>query len=628
MLVMRVALYLRRSTDEIQQADSLDAQEALFRRYAAERDYEVIGAPFTDSSSGRTADRVDFQRLVEIVARGAPFGAVLVRDVTRWGRFLNVDEGAFWEFYFFTRGVRVLYVQEQFRDEADPFASIQKALRRFVAAEFSREKARLLQWGKFRSVSKGFWKGGKTPYGFARVLVNADGVRLRELHDGERKALSSDRVTLDHGNAAHVGVVRRIFSLYTEEKMTPFGIARLLNALKIPSPNGSVWHFQSVADVLANPAYSGTAAAPFKASENFPHDHSVAIPDAWPAIVHRDVWQRAQQITADRRAARTPTGLARRLRTFFQEHGHLDDKCARPRSDTLRAHFEHGSEGALAAGSRAEWAAAKETVLVSLRMRYAVTEDGDTVVLNGVLRVGFAIAAPRGHVVSGVQWRFVFDGAETQDVTIAIGLGPSLVAAAYFKFLNVRWKKKQRVLAPRLMSTANRTRTLEQVAASLNGDLFRYSSTARQQFMDAVRNLPVVNTYAVARSLGWSAATGLAIYHRLEREGVRLPPLRKKPGRRILLVCDNCGRTRSKRVGDAMQWKSSTCRRCLLLKQRRYARCDVCGLRRSLTAKRITASLSGTKSLKRCTACGGRLSKPISFAGRPRDSKGRYLAVR
>jgi hypothetical protein len=55
---------------------------------------------------------------------GSQFEAVLVRDVSRWGRFLNIDESAYWEFLLLIHGVRLYYVQETFRDDRTPYANL------------------------------------------------------------------------------------------------------------------------------------------------------------------------------------------------------------------------------------------------------------------------------------------------------------------------------------------------------------------------------------------------------------------------------------------------------------------------------------------------------------------------
>ncbi len=126
---MRAALYLRRSTLDLQ-PESLVAQEEVLRSHAAAHELLVVDV-FRDSASGRSAKRKGFQQLVHVIDAGAPFDAVLVRDVSRFGRFAMPDEHAYWEFRFLLKGVRVLYVEEPFpENDASPYAVLMKDLKR------------------------------------------------------------------------------------------------------------------------------------------------------------------------------------------------------------------------------------------------------------------------------------------------------------------------------------------------------------------------------------------------------------------------------------------------------------------------------------------------------------------
>ena len=165
---MRVALYLRRSTTDLQ-PDSLAAQEELLRTYATTHDLSIVRV-YKDSASGRSIDgRDDFQRLLDDVKSDALFEAILVRDVSRWGRFENTDESAYYEFLCRTSGVEVFYAEESFSPDGSPYAVLMKSLKRAMAAEFSREKSRMVLSSHARTVRRGFWPTGSVPYGLKRV---------------------------------------------------------------------------------------------------------------------------------------------------------------------------------------------------------------------------------------------------------------------------------------------------------------------------------------------------------------------------------------------------------------------------------------------------------------------------
>jgi DNA invertase Pin-like site-specific DNA recombinase len=141
---MRVALYVRRSTIDLQ-PDSLAAQEELLRAYAAARGHEVVRL-YSDSASGRNIEKRDgFQQLINDVKRQPDFSAVLVRDVSRWSRAENPDEAGYYEFICRTNGVQVIYVDEAFAPDQSPYALRMKSVKRAMAAEFSLEKARTVR---------------------------------------------------------------------------------------------------------------------------------------------------------------------------------------------------------------------------------------------------------------------------------------------------------------------------------------------------------------------------------------------------------------------------------------------------------------------------------------------------
>ena len=76
----------------------------------------------------------------------ADFEFILVYDVSRWGRFQDADESAYSEFNCKEAGIRVLYCAEEFENDGSFASTMQKFVKRAMAAEFSRDlsKAALL----------------------------------------------------------------------------------------------------------------------------------------------------------------------------------------------------------------------------------------------------------------------------------------------------------------------------------------------------------------------------------------------------------------------------------------------------------------------------------------------------
>lgn len=119
-IVMRsplpVVAYLRMSTP--QQKYSIENQLASIREYATINGFELIRLYADEGKSGLRIDgRTAFQNLINEIKAGKPdFRAILVYDVSRWGRFQSSDEAAFHEHTFARAGVKIHYCAELFEN--------------------------------------------------------------------------------------------------------------------------------------------------------------------------------------------------------------------------------------------------------------------------------------------------------------------------------------------------------------------------------------------------------------------------------------------------------------------------------------------------------------------------------
>src|SRR4029077_5377016 len=133
-----VAQYLRMSTDE--QRLSLAYQAAAIRRYAQKHGLVIVSSYEDSGRSGLTLKRRKglMQVLQDVVSRRNAFKAVLVYDVSRWGRFQDIDESAHYEFLCKSAGVPVYYCAESFKNNNSSPAVVMKTLKRVMAADYSR----------------------------------------------------------------------------------------------------------------------------------------------------------------------------------------------------------------------------------------------------------------------------------------------------------------------------------------------------------------------------------------------------------------------------------------------------------------------------------------------------------
>jgi DNA invertase Pin-like site-specific DNA recombinase len=105
----RAAQYVRMSSGP--QKYSIEIQAAAIAAYAARRGMEIVRTYSDPARSGVTIDRRNgLQQLIYDVQNGkANFNCILVFDVSRWGRFPDVDESAYYEFICKRAGFHVHY---------------------------------------------------------------------------------------------------------------------------------------------------------------------------------------------------------------------------------------------------------------------------------------------------------------------------------------------------------------------------------------------------------------------------------------------------------------------------------------------------------------------------------------
>lgn len=151
------AQYVRMS-DEMQQY-SIDNQKAAIEEYASRHGFTVVKTYADIGKSGVVAKHRTAlgELLKDVVSGNAGYKAVLVYDVSRWGRFPNNDEAAHYEFLCYSSGIPLHYCAEPFANDGTATSSLLKALKRSMAAEFSRELSDKVFRGKTRIVELGWW---------------------------------------------------------------------------------------------------------------------------------------------------------------------------------------------------------------------------------------------------------------------------------------------------------------------------------------------------------------------------------------------------------------------------------------------------------------------------------------
>ncbi len=157
---IRAAEYLRMSTAD--QHHSIPHQQSIIREYATHHGMVVVRSYADEGKSGLTLNRREAlaQLLTAVQDGSADFQVILVYDVSRWGRFQDVDESAYYEYLCRRSNVHVEYCAEPFVGQTGPLANILKSIKRAMAAEFSREHATKIAFAKRRAAMQGYFTGG------------------------------------------------------------------------------------------------------------------------------------------------------------------------------------------------------------------------------------------------------------------------------------------------------------------------------------------------------------------------------------------------------------------------------------------------------------------------------------
>lgn len=321
--------YVRMSTEH--QQYSTENQSDKIHEYAKRRNIEIVRTYTDAGKSGLSIEgRASLQRLIQDVESGAPdFQLILVYDVSRWGRFQDADESAYYEYRCRRAGIQVVYCAEQFENDGSPVSTIVKGVKRAMAGEYSRELSAKVFAGQCRLIELGFRQGGPAGYGLRRVLVDQSGAIKSQLARGEHKSLQTDRVILVPGPEVEIRIVQLIYKLFIDDGLMESEIAARLNSMAVKTDLDRTWTRATVHEVLTNEKYIGNNVynrVSFKLKklrvENTP-DMWVKKIGAFEPIISPDVFYTAQGIARARAHRYSDEELIDRLRTLYRQRGIL-----------------------------------------------------------------------------------------------------------------------------------------------------------------------------------------------------------------------------------------------------------------------------------------------------------------
>jgi DNA invertase Pin-like site-specific DNA recombinase len=434
---------------------STENQLSAIMRFAATRGFEVVRVFEDAGKSGlRLESRDALQALMaDVATKRADYQAILVYDISRWGRFQDADESAYYEHLCSRAGIRVHYCAEQFENDGSMTSNVMKAMKRLMAGEYSRELSSKVFAGQCRLIEKGFRQGGMAGYGLRRVLIDERGERKADLVHGQRKSLQTDRVILVPGPAEEIETVRRVYRLFVEDCLPEGTIAQMLNREGRVTDLGRPWTRGTVHEVLTNPKYVGDNVfnrVSFKLKQRRivnPEQAWVRAAGVFAAVVDEALQRRALAIIAARSLRFSDEELLEQLSALLSEVGTLsslviDERDKMPSSSVYRKRFgsllrayqlvgyDPGRDYAYVEINRhlrRRHPEAVEEVVAGLRASGArVSRDQASGLLhvNGEFTVSVVIARCHHTEAGFPRWRIRLDAGLLPDITAAVRMDP------------------------------------------------------------------------------------------------------------------------------------------------------------------------------------------------------------
>jgi len=328
--IIKACQYLRMSTEK--QVYSIDHQTYKIAEYATRNGLQIIETFADEGKSGVSLKgRSELQRLLaDVISGQAKFDAILVYDVSRWGRFQDVDESAHYEFLCNKAGIKIHYCEEMFNNDGSVASSIFKSLKRIMAGEYSRELSSKVSSSKLRLATHGYRVGGVAPYGLRRLLIDSRGHPKSRMEIGEQKSLRSDWVTLTLGPKHEVDAIKKIFKLIADGGKSLEDVAKIFNRRKIKTIRpGGVWAAHTIRSLVRNEVYLGSLIYnkrsykfKIKVKRNNRSEWAI-IENAFPAIVDEEMFKRAN-VNISNGIRKIPRHkMLDDLRSIFNDYGYL-----------------------------------------------------------------------------------------------------------------------------------------------------------------------------------------------------------------------------------------------------------------------------------------------------------------
>jgi site-specific DNA recombinase len=284
--ILRCAVYVRVSTDHLEQKTSLENQKHLFYSYIEQQGWELAEI-YLDIESGTTDKRENFQRMIQDAEKGK-FDCILAKELSRLAR--NGELAYKIKRVLQSRKIQLITLDgaiNTLEDNTDKFG-----LYAWLYEEESQRISRRIQTALKQKAKRGEYKGSNAPYGYEVI---------------DKKLVVRKDETVD--------VIKLIFYLYLQGKGIE-AIARHLDSLGYPTPAqiagkknaGQYWQGTSVKLILKNPHYVGdlvqgrskVRSVVDKTRDDIPIGEWIVIPNSHEPIISKEDFETVQDMLKSR----------------------------------------------------------------------------------------------------------------------------------------------------------------------------------------------------------------------------------------------------------------------------------------------------------------------------------------
>jgi len=318
----------------------------VIREYATRRNMEIVMVYSDEGKSGLSIQgRASLAGMIaDVESKRTNFSCILVYDVSRWGRFQDADESAYYEYLCKRAGIAVHYCAEQFENDGSNISSIFKSVKRGMAGEYSRELSAKVFRGACRLIQLGFKQGGTAGFGLRRMLVDHTGQKKGLLKMGEHKSIQTDRVILVPGPEEEVEIVRWMYNAFVNEEKSEGEIMKLLNERGILTDFQRPWTRGTVHEVLTNEKYLGHNVYHRTSCKLRQRHVEIRADNAFVGIIDSALFLAAQSIILTRSHKWSDEEMLEKLRGILTQHGRIsgiliDEADDLPSSSAFRNRF-------------------------------------------------------------------------------------------------------------------------------------------------------------------------------------------------------------------------------------------------------------------------------------------------